>query len=339
MMIPRLFLVLAIASCCYHYGMADENKPMIRGSAAGRVDEAGETSTKAKPTASRGEENVMQVEKRLLWRNETPFDDDSYATGEKDRQSHENTLDHGIQPGLIAITLENSDPEESNPTESEGGNGVVDTPVDADGDSIFEVENEYDDDEFSNSTDIYNPAMNNNETEVPTSSTSTIVLDPVEEKMIIETSHNENVKQDDCLWRILTGTSCTPSMDIVNGYQHEYVIADGECQYNDFLGYYRAGCQKQIGDGDLAKVVLKDVFCTDPECSTGCQKDSVIRPNSVYTSELCYVSAFYDQRKNDDGVKAEFRVANDPQTRKHDFSFEFVGGCLESENCLNVVIE
>lgn len=81
--------------------------------------------------------------------------------------------------------------------------------------------------------------------------------------------------------------------------------------------------------------MLKDVFCTDPSCSTGCQKDSVIRPNSIYMSELCYdVSAFYDERKTD----AESLVATDPQTREYDFSFEFIGGCLEPENCLNVVI-
>ena len=73
----------------------------------------------------------------------------------------------------------------------------------------------------------------------------------------------------------------------------------------------------------MAKVVLKDVFCTDPACSIGCQKESVIRPNSIYTSELCYnVAAFYDERKNDNDDRAKSRVATDPQTREYDFSFE-----------------
>ena len=79
----------------------------------------------------------------------------------------------------------------------------------------------------------------NNEMEIAKPSTPIIVLDSVEEEMIIPISHNENGKQD-CLWRILTGTSCTSSTDIDNKIRHEYVFADGGCQYNNFLGYYKS---------------------------------------------------------------------------------------------------
>mmetsp|Transcript_28319 Transcript_28319/g.31738 ORF Transcript_28319/g.31738 Transcript_28319/m.31738 type:complete len:108 (+) Transcript_28319:612-935(+) len=56
-------------------------------------------------------------------------------------------------------------------------------------------------------------------------------------------NENENEKLD-CLWKVITGTGCTSISDgdIIDGYQHMYLNADGECHYNDFLGYYRAGC-------------------------------------------------------------------------------------------------
>jgi hypothetical protein len=58
----------------------------------------------------------------LLWRNETPLDDDSYNNGgEKDRQSHETTNGNVVQPGLIATMLQNSRPA--------AGDGVADAPV------------------------------------------------------------------------------------------------------------------------------------------------------------------------------------------------------------------
>lgn len=149
-----------------------------------------------------------------------------------------------------------------------------------------------------------------------------------------------NNQQLDCLWRILTGTSCTSGFrgDIVQGYQHEYLVADGECRYNDFVGYYRAGCKRPTEGGsdgpsgisasgatsttNRAKVVLTDVFCTDPACSTGCLEDSAIRPDASYVSNFCYLSYYYK------GNTEAFS-----RNGEHNFSFEFIGGCLESENC------
>ncbi len=237
-------------------------------------------------------EHNIEVEERLLWRNETPID------GEQPQKPINN-----FRPGLISNTLSNSNYE---------------LPSKA-GDLKFVFK-----DQSSSSIEVNDDKEENDQNSI------------ADAQLNEGPNHGENGKQD-CLWRVLTGTSCTSlaNGNIVNAEQHEYVVADGECRYNDFLGYYRAGCQPPSEENEStfpglaptkAKVVLQNVFCADAACSIGCHKTAMIRAKVLYTSNFCYLS-------NDDEAQ---EVAK--QRIESGFSFEFVGGCLESENC-NVVIE
>ena len=244
-------------------------------------------------------EDNIEVEERLLWRNETPID------GEQPQKPVNN-----FRPGLLSNTLSNSNYE----LPSKSGDLKL----------VFK-------DQTSSSIEVNDEIEAEDKEEQDPNSI-------VQAQLNEGPSHGENGKQD-CLWRVLTGTSCTSlaNGNIVNAEQHEYVVADGECRYNDFLGYYRAGCQPPSEENEntfpglaptKAKVVLQYVFCADEACSIGCHENAMIRSKALYTSNFCYLSNDDEESAKD---KAEQRINSG-------FSFEFVGGCLESENC-NVVVE
>jgi len=180
------------------------------------------------------------------------------------------------------------------------------------------------------------PVEEDDSTDAPTASPTDNIkqlTQDIEAQLNAGPSHNENGKQD-CFWRVLTGTGCTADEngDIVNGHQHQYLVADGECRYNDFLGYYRAGCRPKMQlnpwDEEIpSKIILHEVFCTDPTCSVGCQEEGVVHANSVHTSNSCTISSFYDE---DGEIAKENRKKKD---KEFEFSYEFIGGCLETEEC------
>lgn len=327
---PSVVLSIAILASC-HFGMAVAKKPLIRG--------------------------AVQEEKRLLWRNETPLmhDEEPAAHG-------------GHRPGLIQIALHNFNSMTSNRTDVAAADETLDTtvadiadvsteaPTHAPTAFVSEQATSVTNVEGNNSTTtgMESPAAESFEeintpdaateppmeeddaTDAPTGSPTDNIeqlTQDIEVQLNAGPSHNENGKQD-CFWRVLTGTGCTADEngDIVNGHQHQYLVADGECRYNDFLGYYRAGCRPKMqlnpwDDEMSAKIILHEVFCTDPTCSVGCQEEGVVHANSVHTSNSCAISSFYDE---DGEIAKENRKKKD---KKFEFSYEFIGGCLETEEC------
>lgn len=272
------------------------------------------TRSKAKVPGVRGSGST----ERLLLSNETT------STG---ATSTTTTTPNGEQspkngrPGLISNALGNSNflsKQEHDRSPSKG----------------FDFPFVFNDEELYDSTEM-NETINN----APIFETDKEEREDIYSKLEEGPAHSENGKQD-CLWRVLTGTSCTSLVNgnIVNAEQHQFLVADGICRYNDFLGYYKAGCQRPATENEntfpglaptKAKLILTNVFCADSECSFGCHENAMIESNFLYTSNFCYLSNGLDKVDGDGKDKAEQRIDDG-------FSFEFIGGCLESENC-NVV--
>jgi hypothetical protein len=124
-----------------------------------------------------------------------------------------------------------------------------------------------------------------------------------------------------CYWRFLTGESCTANTegDVVNAYHHKYLISDGSCHYNEFLGYYRARCEGETDDGP-ARIWMRDVFCSDNLCNN-CLDQGLVRPE-IYNSHSC----------------SYIQIKDTEQSVEYDFAFEFVGGCFANEDCSRMVV-
>ncbi|KAG7351505.1 hypothetical protein IV203_010865 [Nitzschia inconspicua] len=146
----------------------------------------------------------------------------------------------------------------------------------------------------------------------------------IEPQVVIERQQEDDTNLLPCYWRFLTGSLCTNDVngDVIDAYHHQFVVSDGHCHYNDFLGYYRARCASaEPENGNPARIYLENVFCSDPDCSS-CLQYGVVRPE-IYTSHMCkYMHIPATSRNN-----VEFH-----------FSFEFVGGCFENESCSRIEI-
>jgi hypothetical protein len=149
-----------------------------------------------------------------------------------------------------------------------------------------------------------------------------------ETQVVIEVQEdNEDLMPEDlmpCYWRFLTGNHCTNIVngDVIDAVHHQFVVSDGQCHYNDFLGYYRARCTAaQPENGNPARIYLQDVFCSDAQCSS-CLQNGVVRPE-LYSSHMCNYLHFPATSRN---------------SVEYDLAFEFVGGCFENESCSRVTI-
>jgi len=153
---------------------------------------------------------LIEEEQRLLWRNETPLDD-FFSNDNDNDNDNDSSSEEGDEEIMTLLEVE----ELLFVGNDSFDDDVVDTKGNEDEEKSFDGSNNNNDSNIDND----NSKGSNNEDE------------------------NENEKLD-CLWRVITGTGCTSISDgdIIDGYQHMYLNADGECHYNDFLGYYRAGC-------------------------------------------------------------------------------------------------
>lgn len=177
-----------------------------------------------------------------------------------------------------------------------------------------------------NETDDFPMEEESSSTDAPTKSPTESSTDIVTQTQVVMEVENENVDEDlmPCYWRFLTGSYCTNYFngDVINAHHHQYVVSDGQCHYNDFLGYYRARCaasQPEVGEN--AQIFLQDVFCSDPDCSS-CLQHGIVRPE-FYSSHMCNHMHFPATSRN---------------SMEYDFAFEFVGGCFENESCSRIAI-
>mmetsp|Transcript_20236 Transcript_20236/g.36529 ORF Transcript_20236/g.36529 Transcript_20236/m.36529 type:complete len:347 (-) Transcript_20236:68-1108(-) len=169
------------------------------------------------------------------------------------------------------------------------------------------------------------PTVSTPLTDAPSASIAVgqVVTEPVTEVVAAVTTEPKKP----CLWRFLTGSRCTSDVngDVIGAYHHQFLVSDGQCHFNKFLGYYRASCvpeQKTTGDASggiqvdqPAQFHLSHVFCMDSSC-TSCLDHTAIQPNT-YNSHFCNYLYFPPTERS-----TEF-----------DFAFEFIGGCFEDEEC------
>jgi len=194
---------------------------------------------------------LIEEEQRLLWRNETPLDDffSNDNDNDNDSSSTQNNFSNENYQSEDSNRNSSNYNSKSNVTTTDSLDGEYEDENDDEGDeeimTLLEVEellfvgnDSFDDDVVDTKGNedeekSFDGSNNNNDSNI----------DNDNSKGSNNENENENEKLD-CLWKVITGTGCTSISDgdTIDGYQHMYLNADGECHYNDFLGYYRAGC-------------------------------------------------------------------------------------------------
>eukprot|EP00751_Fragilariopsis_kerguelensis_P020942 CAMPEP_0170905168 /NCGR_PEP_ID=MMETSP0734-20130129/50865_1 /TAXON_ID=186038 /ORGANISM="Fragilariopsis kerguelensis, Strain L26-C5" /LENGTH=363 /DNA_ID=CAMNT_0011300821 /DNA_START=338 /DNA_END=1425 /DNA_ORIENTATION=- len=174
---------------------------------------------------------LIEEEQRLLWRNETPLDD--FFSNDNDNDNDSSSIQNNF-------SNENYQSEDSN--RNDEGDEEIMTLLEVD-ELLFVDNDSFDDDVVDTKGNedeekSFDGSNNNNDSNIDNDNS--------------KGSNNEDENEKlDCLWRVITGTGCTSISDgdIIDGYQHMYLNADGKCHYNDFLGYYRAGCSSAGSSG------------------------------------------------------------------------------------------
>ena len=185
------------------------------------------------------------------------------------------------------------------------------------------VTNDDDEEPFINQTTIEdtsgNTTMDVNVTDAD-ASTSTPTATPTVANITAAPTESPTEPMP-CYWRFLTGESCTAHTqgDVINAYHHQYLLSDGDCHFNEFLGHYKARCEAETAD-EPARIWMTHVFCSDDTCGN-CMERGIVQPE-IYRSHTCnYI------RVNDFSRNTAF-----------DFAFEFVGGCFSNEACARMTV-
>eukprot|EP00536_Pseudo-nitzschia_multiseries_P005351 jgi/Psemu1/285712/fgenesh1_pg.100_\ len=322
-----LVVALGCCCCCSFRVVAGEStsysttasRPGIRGTAGKLVETETKTRTNyhnqnhIDPTSSNSGNGtpIVDLEERLLWRNETPRDDDDELDTRDTPMEIQSDNDdsNNARPGIAIAATMSMSRQKQHPS---GSNFNFNFDNEEDEEIVVLVSGEDDD-------DWRGPSNSTNTTQA-----ESMLSDEADEsendedrwfELAVSEGPNHNNygygddDREDCSWSVTTGTGCTSP--IFAAVRHETLVADGRCRYSDVLGFYRAGCSRSNDDNETdeeesststaaaASIVLEDVFCTDDGCSRGCmslsssssqqqQQSATILPGIAYPSRSCY---------------------------------------------------